>query len=202
MQTKSPAKNAPLRVLGWVLLFGLLSGLLSCGAAYGIAAKWFIPWRALPALPENATSIAGATLDLVDVKTRSGGYLRCEPGADGQCWVPIATPTTETDPGCEPFNHSRPLKDVVDQRLVCRNYADGGSTVVYALRGDGRVYNWKADDSAYESLLLFIIPAVCAPAWHGAWTGSRPPPQPETRAGVKSSAQPAACGMSMRKRRK
>jgi hypothetical protein len=167
METKTPVKNPALRVIGWVLLFGLLGGLLSCLAAYGIAWKWFVPWRTLPALPEPAKSIAGATVSAVDVETQSGRFLRFIPEAGRIDWSPIDTPETETDEGCEPFNRARSLNNVIDQQVVCRNYADGGSTAVYALRSDGRVYAWHAGDSAYDSLLLFIFPAVCAPVGMG-----------------------------------
>lgn len=163
MSGEPRAKNPALRTLGWILLFGLLSGLISCLAAYGILEKWFVPWRALPSLPEDAKSIAGATLTTIDVETQSGRFMRCEPRGDAPCWTPVSAPETETDSGCESLNRSRQLQDIIDQRLVCRYYADGADITIYALRADGRVYTWRAGGSGYEVLLLYILPAICAP---------------------------------------
>ncbi len=152
-----------LRVLGWVLFFGLLGGMLSCVTAYAIIGKWFVTWRALPDLPEPAKSLAGATPGTVDVQTQPGRFLRCTLDAGEKCWVPVDVPMTETDPGCRTYPIASLFKDAVDRRLVCENYADGGYTVQYILRRDGKVYVWRASDSGYEQLLLFLFPAVCAP---------------------------------------
>jgi len=163
METAQPANRRTFRILGWILLLGLISGLVGCGAAYGITTKAFVAWRALPPLPEAAKSIAGATTSTVDVETQSGRLLRFDPQIGDARWNPVTTPQTETDSGCEQFNRSRPLKGVIDQRVACHIYADGYFTAVYALRDDGKVYAWTAGGSGFEVVLLAVFPAVCAP---------------------------------------
>lgn len=163
MTTSPPAKNAALRILGWILLIGLLSGLSSCAMAYGILAKWFVPWRALPDLPESARSIAGATLSSVDVETQSGRFLRFDRTMDDTRWFQVTTVQNESDPNCEPLVRARPLKYTVDQRLACRYFADGSDAAAYVLREDGRVYAWRSGNSGFEVVLLYVLPAVCAP---------------------------------------
>jgi hypothetical protein len=163
MITSPPAKNAALRILGWVLLIGLLSGLLSCGIAYSIVSKWFVPWRALPDLPESARSIAGATLSSVDVETQSGRILRCDFMTDHPRWFQVTKVQNESDPGCEPLIRGRSPKDTIDRRLACRYFADGSDAAAYVLRGDGRVYVWRSGNSGFEVVLLYVFPAICAP---------------------------------------
>lgn len=163
MTSTPPAKNATLRILGWILLIGLLSGLVSCVIAYGIVSKWFVSWRALPGLPESARFIAGATLSSVDVETQSGRFLRCDFQTGDTHWFQVTTLRNESDPGCEPLIRARPLKNSVDQRLACRYFADGSDAAAYVLRGDGRVYVWRSGSSGFEALLVFVFPAICAP---------------------------------------
>lgn len=161
--TKVPDKRPRLsagRVIGWMFLTGLAAALISFGLAYGFAFKAFVAWQALPDTPEAVQSLAGATINSIDVQTASGAFLRCQPDETDTCWETVSAPEIETDERCEPFNRARPLTRVKETLLVCQDYADGGYTALYALRENGRVYAWRTGDSAYEALLLLLCPAA------------------------------------------
>lgn len=148
-----------LRVLGITLVGALLGTLLSCLISAAWAYKWFNPWRALPAPPEPAISIAGASVDGVDIETHSGRLLHCEMDnrGSGDCWQEVAAAQTITDEGCEQWaQDARPQAGTVERVEVCENYADAGITVVYALRQNGSVYAWSEFSSAYDILVAFI----------------------------------------------
>ena len=159
------AQSSPtLRMIGWIILFGLLAGLLSCGLAYAVISRLFVPWQALPALPAPAHTIRGATIQTVDVETTSGQLLRYDLLQNRGGWEAAESPRNESDTNCERFPlRARPPGDALELRLVCKNYADGGVTTRYALLRDGRMVAWSAADHALEALLIFICPAVGAP---------------------------------------
>lgn len=153
-----------LRIFGWIVLFGLLAGLLSCGLAYAVVSRLFVPWQALPALPAPAHTIRGATIQTIDVETTAGQLLRYDLVQTRGGWQEVESPQHETDTGCERFPlRAQPPGDALELRLVCKNYADGGVTTRYALLRDGRVVAWSTADHGLEALLLFIVPAVGAP---------------------------------------
>lgn len=161
MERKIPTA---LRVLGWIALFGLLAGLLSCGLAYAVINRLFVPWRALPALPEPAYTIRGATIQTVDVETTGGRLLRYDLLNEMGGWQEVNAPRHETDSNCARFPRAaRPPGDALELRLVCRNYVDGGVTTRYALLRDGRVMAWNAADYGVETMFLFLFPAAGAP---------------------------------------
>lgn len=160
------SKNPTLRVIGWVVLLGLAAGLIACGLAYGFSQKWFVAWRTLPLTEPPVTAIRGATVETVDVEA-GDRLLRFDINDPELGWQTVETPRSESDEGCERFLRTRAPSNAVEQRLVCRDYADGGITTLYILRMDGRIGYWSAGDSAYEVLLLFICPAVAAPVGMG-----------------------------------
>jgi hypothetical protein len=174
MQTTTETKKAgwsPLKMIGWIILAVFL-GLIAGGLGYyAWASGWLNFWHRLLPPPETAARIVGATLDSVDVETASGQIYRLDWTARSPQWVLADSPLNETDPGCERYaNRALPLSKVVSRAYACKDYAEAGTTVVYALREDAQIYYWREYSSAYTAL-LFLIACPLGGAFLGLITG-------------------------------
>ena len=144
------------------ILLAILGLVLGCLGYAAWASGWLNGWRRLPTLPEPPVQISGATIATVDVETASGRIYRIDWKVDRPQWQEIVDPQSESDSGCEPFAaKAPPLSQVTERAVACRNYAEAGDTVVYALRDDGSIHYWYEASSAYEALFFMSLFPGC-----------------------------------------
>jgi hypothetical protein len=140
-----------------VLLLALLGAVFGCLGVSSYNAGWFNRWRALPALPEPAAELSGATIDVISVTTAAGQVYQFDLQARERGWQATTEIYDLTDEDCERFAERAPdLSAVVETRLACEDFVEAGTTTVFALRENRRVYYWREESSAYLALLLIV----------------------------------------------
>ena len=159
LQTQSSMKPA-LRAAAWIVLFGLIGGVLSCLIAGVWAYGGFTRWQKLPALPEPPAHLAGATVNEVTAAGDLGQLFTCRPAAPESCWQATDSAANESTPNCADWaGKVRSPRGTLERLEACQDMADAGATAVYVLRQDGSVWARVRFDSAYSPLLVL----VCAP---------------------------------------
>jgi hypothetical protein len=127
-------------------------------------------WQQLPAPPEPAVAVAGASELSVVIRTDSGSYFFCGISSPSACWESTTAPEQRmTGRGTEITTPpaSEPPQGVIS--MLGLSYTDMGveGQVHYAVLEDGSVWYLEKDENKYEAgfasglfLTIAIIPAI------------------------------------------
>jgi hypothetical protein len=145
-----------MRFVKFVLAFALIGGMV--GFIFGQLKLngFFLHWQSLGSPPEKAVKIIHANERFVQVASISGMIYDCFI-SDGPHWEINTQPyTNQYETPVNGFKVPRPLKDVVDQKVVLDYYGPGMIYTVYSVRSDGRVYRWQEKHLEWDFLVAWI----------------------------------------------